>query len=126
MEKNNKSLDEKEVKNLNSEENLNEDQRVRSLSPGTMVAKRFFRNPLSVAGVVIIVSMFVFAFLGGFVTPYKEDQTFTRVEVTSADYAGATKNKDFRYIQKDGVDFPATGKASIIRAMNNGDTILCI
>ena len=122
MEKNNKSLDEKEVKNLNSEENLNEDQRVRSLSPGTMVAKRFFRNPLSVAGVVIIVSMFVFAFLGGFFTPYKEDQTFTRVEVTSADYAGATKNKDFRYIQKDGVDFPATGKASIIRAMNNGDT----
>ena len=124
--KNNNLVNEKEVKTndkLNEENkvNLNEDQRVKSLSPGTMVAKRFFRNPLSVAGVVIIVSMFIFSFIGGFITPYKEDQTFTRMEVTSADYAGASKNKDFRYIQKEGVDFPATGKASIIRAMNNGD-----
>ena len=41
---------------------LDDAQRVRVLSPGMMVAKRFFRNRLAIVGLVIIVCMFLFAF----------------------------------------------------------------
>lgn len=43
-------------------ENLNE--RVRVLSPGMMVAKRFFRSKLSVVGLTILVILFLFSFIG--------------------------------------------------------------
>lgn len=46
---------------------LDSEQRVRVLSPGMLVAKRFLRNKLAIAGVVIIVCMFLFAFVGGLV-----------------------------------------------------------
>ena len=39
---------------------LNDDRRVRVLSPGALVAKRFFRNRLAVTGMVILVAMFIF------------------------------------------------------------------
>ncbi|MBO5975701.1 MAG: ABC transporter permease, partial [Oscillospiraceae bacterium] len=38
---------------------LNDDRRVKSLSPGALVAKRFFRNSLAVVGLVILAFMFV-------------------------------------------------------------------
>ena len=44
---------------------LNDDRRVKVLSPGMLVAKRFFRNRLAVTGMAILVFMFVFSFIGG-------------------------------------------------------------
>ena len=41
---------------------LNDDRRVRVLSPGAMVAQRFFRNRVALVGLVILVFMFVFSF----------------------------------------------------------------
>lgn len=38
---------------------LDDAQRVRVLSPGMMVAKRFFRNRLAIVGLVIIICMFL-------------------------------------------------------------------
>ena len=46
---------------------LNDDRRVKVLSPGALVAKRFFRNRLAVVGLSILVAMFVFSFIGGLV-----------------------------------------------------------
>ncbi len=43
-------------------ENLND--RVRVLSPGMMVAKRFFRSKLSIIGLVTLIALFVISFLG--------------------------------------------------------------
>ena len=37
---------------------LNDDRRVKVLSPGTLVAKRFFRNRIAVTGLVILAFMF--------------------------------------------------------------------
>ena len=48
---------------------LNDDRRVKALSPGTMVAKRFFRNKLAVAGLVILVAMFLNAVIAAQVLP---------------------------------------------------------
>mgnify|MGYP004444795147 CR=1 FL=1 len=68
---------------------LDDAQRVRVLSPGMMVAKRFFRNRLAIVGLVIIVCMFLFAFVGGAVNPYSQSEVFYRTEEMKKDYAGA-------------------------------------
>ena len=57
---------------------LDDAQRVRVLSPGMMVAKRFFRNRLAIVGLVIIICMFLFAFVGGAVNPYSQSEVFYR------------------------------------------------
>ena len=41
---------------------LNDDRRVKVLSPGALVAKRFFRNRLAVLGMIMLLVMFVFSF----------------------------------------------------------------
>ena len=41
-----------------------------------MVAKRFIRNRMAVTGLVILVFMFVFSFIGGLISPYGQDQFF--------------------------------------------------
>ena len=55
---------------------LSDDRRVKVLSPGALVAKRFFRNRLAVTGMVILVIMFAFSFIGGVLSPYQQDQKF--------------------------------------------------
>ena len=52
---------------------LNDDRRVKVLSPGAMVIKRFLRNRIAVVGLAILAFMFVFSFIGGLITPYAED-----------------------------------------------------
>ena len=71
---------------------LNDDRRVKVLSPGAMVAKRFFRNRIAVVGLVILAFMFLFSFVGGLITPYTEDQQFYRVEYQNKECAGVAEN----------------------------------
>lgn len=52
-------------------ENLND--RVRVLSPGMMVAKRFFRSKLSMVGLVMLVILFLFSFVGPMLSPWAEN-----------------------------------------------------
>ena len=47
---------------------------IRVLSPARMVAKRFFRSKLSVAGLVIILFLFAFAFFGPLFSPWGEKE----------------------------------------------------
>ena len=60
-----------EIKNENVQEteqlSLNDDRRVKVLSPGALVAKRFFRNRLAVVGLTMLALMFIFSFVGGLV-----------------------------------------------------------
>lgn len=60
--------DEGENKDLHGE-NLTE--RAKVLSPGMTVLKRFFRSKLSVIGLVTIVLLFLFAFLGPVFSPWR-------------------------------------------------------
>ena len=59
---------------------LSDDRRVKTLSPGAMVLKRFMRNRTAVAGIVILVFMFLFSFVGGLISPYTETELFYRYE----------------------------------------------
>lgn len=52
-------------------ENLND--RVRVLSPGMMVAKRFFRSKLSMVGLLMLLALFVFSFLGPMFSPWAQN-----------------------------------------------------
>ena len=100
---------------------LDDEQRVKVLSPGMLVAKRFFRNKLAVAGLVILVTMFVFSFIGGMVSPYGESQVFRKTDHVWKDYAGATYNKAYIFETADGSEFPAAGQLKFILATNKGD-----
>ncbi|CRZ35138.1 peptide/nickel transport system permease protein [Herbinix hemicellulosilytica] len=100
---------------------LDDEQRVKVLSPGMLVAKRFFRNRLAVAGIIILISMFLFSFVGGLLTPYDETQVFKFYDIIEKDYAGAAVNTEFQYYEAEGETFPAVAKAQLILAINNGE-----
>ncbi len=104
-------------------ESLDSTQRVRVLSPGMLVAKRFFRNKLAIVGLVIIIAMFLFSFLGGAIMPYSESKVFFTTEVLKKDYAGATVIDDFHIYTKDGVKLPTDIRSKIIRANSSGEYI---
>ena len=113
-----------EMKNNNTPENktenysLNDDRRVKTLSPGALTAKRFFRNRLAVIGLVILAVMFAFSFIGGWVIPYEEDQVFERNEYQMKEYVGVKVNDEFRYLVADGQELGAVVKAQFTLAQS--------
>jgi len=56
----NKNIDQNAV----SEEMVEEEVHYKEMSPARMVVRRFFRSRLSLVGVIMLISLFVFAFLG--------------------------------------------------------------
>lgn len=100
---------------------LDDEQRIKILSPSMLVFKRFIRNQLAIAGVVCIVAMFMFAFVGGWVMPYGESQIFTEYVDMSKDYAGVTANEEFRYTEAQGKELPMAARAKFIFAVNKGE-----
>ncbi len=103
-----------------SQYSLNDDRRVKTLSPGALVAKRFFRNRVAVTGMVILIAMFVFSFIGGAITPYKEDQLFYRIEAQNKQYASVVENKEFRYSSPEGEKFSSLAQSQFMLAYING------
>ena len=99
-----------------NEYSLNDDRRVKTLSPGAMVAKRFFRNRIAVLGMVVLILMFMFSFLGGALMPYGESQLFYRKDSQSQKYAGVKVNTELRYQQAEKDSFPALAQAQFVLA----------
>ena len=100
---------------------LNDDRRVKVLSPGALVARRFFRNRVAVTGLIILAFMFVFSFVGGVVTPYKQDQIFYRNEEQNKQYAGVTENTEFRYSVAEDQSFDSVCQAQFLLATIQGN-----
>ena len=84
---------------------LDDARRVKTLSPGMLVFKRFIRNKLAVIGLVILVIMFAFSFLGPFLSPYRETDVFYKRDSIRKDYASAIYNQELRYTVNDGATF---------------------
>ena len=102
---------------------LNDDRRVKVLSPGALVAKRFFRNRLAVVGMSILIFMFVFSFIGGLISPYGEDEFFYRDDQINKEFAVVTENTDFRYKAKDADKFTGPVQAQTMLAIQkNSET----
>ena len=93
---------------------LDDARRVKVMSPGMMVFKRFVRNKLAIVGFCIIVFMFLFAFIGPFFSPYKIAQQFMRDESEYGSYATGKFNTDPRYFVEEGTDFGASARTAML------------
>ena len=105
----------------NEQYSLSDDRRVQVLSPGALVAKRFFRNRLAVTGMIILLAMFLFSFVGGLVSPYKQDQKFYRIDLQEKDYAGVQKNSEFVYTVADDSVFKGPVQAQTLLNIMRGN-----
>ncbi len=101
---------------------LNDDRRVKTLSPGALTAKRFFRNRLAVAGLVILGFMFLFSFLGGALIPYSQEQVFYREELQRKEYAAVTENETFRFAAEDAQAFGPAIQAQLSLHLGKKDS----
>jgi peptide/nickel transport system permease protein len=98
---------------------LDDEQRVRVLSPAMLVFKRFIRNKLAITGTIFIAGMFLFSFVGGWLMPYGESEVFTEYVDMSKDYAGASRNTEYKFTTVDGSDFPMIARSQFVLAINN-------
>ena len=74
---------------------LDDSRRVKVLSPGRLVFKRFVRNRLGVIGFCILVAIFAFSFIGPFFYSYGETQVFTHYSMMQREFAHAKFNTEF-------------------------------
>ena len=116
---------EKEVARNSEEEEMHLDdaRRVKVLSPGMLVFKRFIRNSLAVIGFAILLFMFVFSFLGPVFSPYGQIQVFKGVGSMTKEFAGAVYNEELRYTSAEGESFGSAERAQFLLALGkNKDT----
>ncbi len=74
---------------------LSDTQRIKVLSPGRLVAKRFVRNKLAIIGLCILVAMFIFSFIGPLIYPYGQTDIFYKYDYLQVNYAQATERSDY-------------------------------
>lgn len=96
---------------------LDDARRIKVMSPGMLVFKRFIRNKLAVVGLVILVVMFIFAFLGPLLSPFTQTQVFKGVGSMVKDYAGAIYNTELRYTVAEGQKFTTADSAQFLLAL---------
>lgn len=100
-----------EIKN-EEQLSLDDGRRVRVLSPGMMVFKRFIRNKLAIVGICTLIFMFAFSFLGGVISPYRQDQVFYKVDAANKEYASAVVNSDYRFTPVQGKTLSTMARAT--------------
>ena len=118
------NIDEKKENVEEEQLSLNDDRRVKVLSPGALVAKRFFRNRIAMVGLIILILMFAFSFIGGLISPYEEDQLFYRIDYMNKDFAGVRTNDELRYASN-GDQFSSAVQAQMLLAtMKKSDSFV--
>lgn len=101
---------------------LDDTQRVKVLSPGRLVFKRFMRNKLAIAGSVILIFMFVFAFIGALIYPYSQTEIFYKFDHVTVDYANASVRTEYTMLGvDDSVNISATLKGRLNAAIVSMD-----
>lgn len=123
MEENKKVIDENTKLDKERESAEAEEQRVKVLSPGQLVLKRFLRNKLAIVGLVILIIMFVFSFICAIFSPYGPNQVFRKYDEVKVDYATAIINNEIRYTLAEGKDFSNIAKAQFMLAKGSGKNV---
>ena len=92
------------VSNLNEdgEKKLDDVTRVKVLSPGRQVFKRFIRNRLAVFGSVTLIILFLFSFVGPLFYAYGQKQIFRKYSSERVNYALAKENTAYNGYEVDG------------------------
>lgn len=99
---------------------LDDESRVKVLSPMMLVFKRFVRNRLAITGLCILVVMFVFSFLGGLFTPYSQTQVFRTYKVIPKDYASVVVNQELRYSAPEDQPLSTAARSQFLQAKKSG------
>ncbi len=102
---------------------LDDEQRIKVLSPGMLVAKRFIRNKLAIVGLCCIIGMALFSIIGPFISPYGQGQQFTKVDMMEQMYASVTNNTEFRYIEYPNASFDSADRGKFISAIRASESI---
>jgi len=121
----------KDLKNaqqhVSASDALDDEQRIRVLSPAMLVFKRFVRNKLAITGAIIIGVMFLFSFLGGWIMGmfgYSESRVFNEYIEMPKDYAGVSENTEYKFTTIDGSEFPMTARSQFVLAVNKKETTM--
>ncbi len=109
MRKNfNEVLKERELREKETSEekemSLDSSERVKVLSPGQMVFKRFITNRLAVVGSAILIFMFVFAFIAPIFYPYGQTEIFYKYDNSVVDLAQAKVRNEYTAFYKEGAE----------------------
>lgn len=110
---------------------LDSTERVKVLSPGQLVFKRFIKNKLAIVGSVVLFFMFVFAFIMPLFYPYSQTEIFYKYDKSVVDYAMASERAEYPLLQLEGtgeihytVKNFLTGTIKEIQANGSGEKIL--
>ena len=96
----------------NGEVKLDDVSRVKVLSPGRQVFKRFIRNRLAVFGSILLITMFVFSFIGPLFYAYGQKQIFYKYDNQVVNYAMAKENTAYN-------GFTIDAEVAVENAVNN-------
>ena len=97
-------------------DHLDDTQRVKVLSPGRLVFKRFIRNRLAIVGSCILIFMFVFCFIGPLFYPYGQTDKFYVTDILeNSDYAVAKERTEYFNYK---IDESASVHYSVTNMMN--------
>ena len=108
-EQNKKSVENEEI-------HLDDVSRVKVLSPGRQVFKRFIRNRLAVFGSVVLIFMFAFSFLGPLFYAHGQTEIFYKYNNQNVNYALAKENSAYNgYVVNDSVELDS----KVVTAMNS-------
>lgn len=122
----NEVLKEREAKNeLHKEDKMTLDstERIKVLSPGQLVFKRFINNRLAIVGSVVLIFMFVFSFLVPIFYPYSQTQIFYKYDNSVIDYAMASKRTEFSlFLLDESTDLHYSVKNNLTSAINKMNT----
>lgn len=93
------------------EEDVPLDKNVRLMSPARMVMRRFFRSKLSIIGLIMVVSLFLFCWIGPLM--------YTQWEETEQDKSGKVEytQETITYIGEDGKEY------TLVQVVETGKTI---
>ena len=74
---------------------------VKIISPGRMVAKRFFRSNLSIVGLVILIGLFLFSFIGPLISPYGQIEKVDVIQVvrTIEEYSTIIDGQEYTFYE---------------------------
>ena len=95
---------------------LGDVSRVKVLSPGRQVFKRFIRNRLAVLGTAILLLMFFFSFVFTLFYPYGQKQIFYTYKTQNVDYSLAKINSSYNGYT---VDESVVPERKVLNAMNS-------
>ena len=93
-----------------NEMTLDDAARVKVLSPGMLVFKRFIRNKLAIVGSAILIVMFLFAFLGPYFYKYEQTQVFNAYKELNINYANAEERTEYTVYTAEDLGISTTTK----------------